>query len=194
MRLRTFRLGIVLIGAILSANAQWLNYPTPGTPLTRDGKPNLSAKAPRAPNGKPDLSGVWQIEPPPPGEIERIFGDLAAGRVEGDDPRTFSKYFMSLLVDFKRGEAPIRPEAAALMSKRRETMDSPSSHCLPHGVPAAELIGFPFKIFQTPDTIAIFYEEKGLFADTPYRWPQTPSESFSVMDGILDGQMGRTRW
>src|SRR5580692_11742356 len=111
MRLRTFHLAIILTGMIASANAQWLNYPAPGTPLTRDGMPNLSAKTPRAPNGKPDLSGVWQIEPPPAGEIERIFGDLAAGRVEGDDPRTFSKYFMSLLVDFKRGEAPIRPEA-----------------------------------------------------------------------------------
>src|SRR5580700_2319454 len=105
MRFRTIILGMVVAGATVCANAQWLNYPTPGTPLTRDGQPNLSAKAPRAPNGKPDLSGVWQIEPAP-----RIFGDLAAGRVEGDDPRTFSKYFMSLLVDFKRGEAPIRPE------------------------------------------------------------------------------------
>ena len=25
------------------APAQWLNYPTPGTPRTRDGKPNLAA-------------------------------------------------------------------------------------------------------------------------------------------------------
>jgi hypothetical protein len=58
MRCQTFRLGIALAGAMALANAQWLNYPAPGTPMTRDGKPNLSAKAPRAPNGKPDLSGV----------------------------------------------------------------------------------------------------------------------------------------
>src|SRR5260370_37667563 len=39
--------------------AQWLNYPTPGTPRTADGKPNLSAPTPRTAGGKPDLSGVW---------------------------------------------------------------------------------------------------------------------------------------
>jgi hypothetical protein len=33
------------------APAQWLNFPTPGTPRTRDGKPNLAAPAPRAAMG-----------------------------------------------------------------------------------------------------------------------------------------------
>ena len=71
----------------MCASAQWLNYPTPGTPRTKDGKPNLSAPAPRASNGKPDLSGVWQVEPPAPGEMERKVGDLGTFVVPGDDPR-----------------------------------------------------------------------------------------------------------
>ena len=161
MRFRTFSLGIALAGAVVSANAQWLNYPSPGTPLTRDGKPNLSAKAPRAHNGKPDLSGVWVIEPPPAGEIERLYGDLGAAVVAGDDPRTFSKYWANLLIDFKPGEEPIRPEAAALTLRNRQTMDSPDSHCLPAGLPARNLIAFPFKIFQTPEAIVILYEADG---------------------------------
>jgi hypothetical protein len=37
------------------SHAQWLHYPTRGTPRTPDGKPKLAAKAPRAPNGKPDF-------------------------------------------------------------------------------------------------------------------------------------------
>ena len=45
--------GLILIFGT-GANAQWLNYPTPGTPRTKDGKPNLSAPAPRTPDGKPD--------------------------------------------------------------------------------------------------------------------------------------------
>jgi hypothetical protein len=28
-----------------------------------DGKPNLIAPAPRAPDGRPDLSGLWRMEP-----------------------------------------------------------------------------------------------------------------------------------
>ena len=39
--------------------AQWINYPTPGVPKGRDGRPDLTAPAPRI-GGKPDLSGVWQ--------------------------------------------------------------------------------------------------------------------------------------
>jgi len=36
------------------ALAQWLNFPEPGTPRTRDGKANLTAAAPHAVDGKPD--------------------------------------------------------------------------------------------------------------------------------------------
>jgi hypothetical protein len=42
-----------------TAWAQWLKYPTAGVPKTADGKPNLSAPAPRGPDGKPDFSGIW---------------------------------------------------------------------------------------------------------------------------------------
>src|ERR1700679_3245518 len=91
---------LLLGGGITSA--QWLNYPTPGTPRSKDGKPNLSAPAPRASNGKPDLSGVWQVEPPGPGEMERKVGDVGTFVVPGDDPRTFSPYFFNILGDFKR--------------------------------------------------------------------------------------------
>ena len=84
-------------------------------------------------------------------------------QAEGDDPRTFSKYFFNLLVDFKPGEEPIRPEAATLAFKRTQTMDTPSLACLPLGIPAIELLAFPFKIFQTPGAIAIFYEANGVF-------------------------------
>src|ERR1700681_1579554 len=85
-----------------SAHAQWLNYPTPGTPRARDGKPNLSARAPRASNGKPDLSVVWPTGFAPGGENERLFGDsVKPFAVPGDDPSTFSKYVMNILVDFK---------------------------------------------------------------------------------------------
>ena len=161
MRGQTLKLGIAFAGVLVCANAQWLNYPAPGTPRTRDGKPNLSAKAPRASNGKPDLSGVWQIEPPPSGEIERIFGDLGANDVPGDDPRTFSKYYINLLSDFKPKEEPLRPEAAELLVRHMQSQDNPTFRCLPMGLPGVNLIGFPFKIFQTPGAIVMLYEVDG---------------------------------
>src|SRR5215469_7116087 len=42
-----------------TALAQWLKYPTPGVPVTADGKPNLAAPAPKLGDDKPDLSGIW---------------------------------------------------------------------------------------------------------------------------------------
>lgn len=53
--------GIALLAACVPrADAQWLNYPTPGIPRTAAGKPDLSAPAPRNTDGKPDLSGLWK--------------------------------------------------------------------------------------------------------------------------------------
>ena len=100
---------------------EWLNYPEPGTPLTRDGQPDLAAKTPRAPHGKPDLSGVWQIEPPAPGEIERLYGKADVSAVAGDDGREFSRYFANLFIDFKPGEEPSAPEAAAEALRNRDS-------------------------------------------------------------------------
>src|ERR1700704_5734164 len=70
--------GLVIIVSALAAPvaAQWVNYPTPGTPRMPDGKPNLTAPVPRTPDGKPDLSGIWTT---PSG---RWLNNLAADGVE----------------------------------------------------------------------------------------------------------------
>ena len=156
--MRCRRLFVLFALVAAGAWAQWLNYPTPGTPRTKDGKPNLSAKAPRL-AGKPDLSGVWQVEPEAKGEIERMLGGaLKIGLVPGDEIDTFSKYFFNILADFKPEEAPLRPEAIAIMRNRPQNAETPDQRCLPLGVPRAELISFPFKIVQTPGLIVMMYE------------------------------------
>src|ERR1700676_5728851 len=98
----TRSLGVLFAGALLFAPAQWLNYPTPGTPRGAGGKPNLSAKAPRAANGKPDLSGVWRTAYDSPDENERLFGLGVKAFIEpGDDPTRFSKPFSTSWGNFR---------------------------------------------------------------------------------------------
>jgi len=149
------KLGILFTGALLCVQGQWLNYPTPGTPRTKDGKPDLTAKAPRASNGKPDLSGVWEAESGQPAENARLFGaNFAAFDVPGDEPSKFTKYSLNIFADLK--EVPFQPEALAALKKSPQP---PAPFCLPMGVPWADFFNFaPFKIIQTPGVIAVVYE------------------------------------
>jgi hypothetical protein len=157
----TRSLGILFAGALLLAPGQWLNYPTAGTPRGADGKPNLSAKTPRAPNGKPDLSGVWRTAYGNPDENERLFGAGVKAFIQpGDDPSSFSKYFLDILVDFPAGAKPMRPAAAELFQRNvRFKANSSSARCLPQGLPRTDINSYaPFKIIQTPGVIAVLYE------------------------------------
>jgi hypothetical protein len=152
------RLWFVLF-ALLStgADAQWLNYPTPGTPRTRDGKPNLAAPAPRT-NGKPDLSGVWHVEPTSMAEMKRLYGDdVNSLDVIGMEADSISKYAVNILLDFKPEESPMRPGAAELM-RQRAPGTNPSDNCLPMGIPFAFLVSEPDKIVQTPGLIVMMFE------------------------------------
>jgi hypothetical protein len=114
-----------------TAAAQWLNYPTPGTPRLPDGKPNLSAPAPRTTDGKPDLSGVWR----------------GAGPI----------YRFNIAQDLKPED--IQPWAEELFLKRvRDSrMDSPLAHCMPVSIPFHNFFNLT-RIVQTPTLMLILYE------------------------------------
>ena len=64
--MRLLLAALALIVGTMSAEAQWLDRPWPGIPRTADGKPNLIAPTPRGPDGKPDLTGVWNGPTPEP--------------------------------------------------------------------------------------------------------------------------------
>ena len=57
--MRLFLAALMLAAGAMPAAAQWLDRPWPGIPRTSDGKPNLAAPALRGPDGKPDLTGLW---------------------------------------------------------------------------------------------------------------------------------------
>jgi hypothetical protein len=70
---------LVLISLVVPLSAQWFDQPTKGIPRLPDGKPNLTAPAPKTADGKPDLSGIWLGDqwmpagrrPNPPGRWSR---------------------------------------------------------------------------------------------------------------------------
>jgi hypothetical protein len=154
---------LLLLFALLSSSvpAQWLNYPTPGTPRTRDGKPKLAAPAPRAADGKPDLSGTWMHELTSLAEMKRLFGDrVGATSVLGMEPETVSKYAVNIFVDFKPDEVPIRPAAAEIF-RRRATGAEDREICVPIGIPLAGIVSEATKIVQSPRVTVIMYESDG---------------------------------
>jgi len=118
------------------AFAQWLNYPTPGTPRLADGKPNLSAPFPRLADGRPDLSGIW--------------ANVCA--LYNGSPCFPRSLFFDLAQDLKSGDVEMTPWAAAIAAQRqsRNHVDDPYGYCLPPGVPRIDFGGGPFKVLQTP--------------------------------------------
>src|SRR5881396_1066630 len=124
---------VLLCSTAVSSPAQWVNHRDPLTPRKGDGKPDLSAPAPKTPDGKPDLSGIWQAD------------DLT--------------HFFDLNADHQQPEVPFQPWAKALSEQRRENLhkDDPLSRCMPPGVPRINTIA-PFKIIQTPRVFVALYE------------------------------------
>jgi hypothetical protein len=132
-----FRLRIVLPLLMLLGTpiaAQWLNYPTPDIPRTGDGKPNLSAAAPRAADGHPDFSGIWQA------------------------PNLSTRYLENLGAD---GAAiPMLPWAQKLYNERQADFakDRPSGRCLPHSVTDFDAHHMPKKLIETKGVIVLLFE------------------------------------
>jgi hypothetical protein len=125
-------------------HAQWLNYPTPGTPRLPDGTPNLAAPAPHAADGRPDLSGIWAAE----------------CAIYGRDSCFTRSLFFNLAKDLKPDDVQMTPWAAQIQAQResRNHVDDPYGYCLPPGTPRINFGGGPFKILHTPQITALLYE------------------------------------
>ncbi len=136
---------VAITGLLVPTYAQW-NHPDERTPRTAAGKPILTAPAPRL-NGKPDLSGIWHA--PPPVSVPDGTGIQGDASDIGDIHR-------NVFYEINREEEPLKPEAKALVSKRRDA-PRPQALCLPMGAPSFMMVR-AFKIIQTPQQIVMFGE------------------------------------
>ena len=110
------------------------------------GRAQTTANIPRGPDGKPDLSGVWQVLNSAAWDLLDHTGALGAppgqGVVEG-------------------GAIPYQPAAVAKQRdnfEHRDTDDPAEATCYLPGVPRAAYMPFPFEIIQTPKLIVFSYE------------------------------------
>jgi len=144
---------IVCVATGLSVGAQWLHQPMAGAPRTRDGTINMTGPVPRL-NGKPDLSGIWQVQgdPRPPGGLFGLGESMN------------SRYFRDVLADFKPEELPLTPAGADLRRKNGQPgAFNPPLNCLPDGVPHGDLLPEPFKIIHSRGVIVMLYEVETTF-------------------------------
>lgn len=124
----TPRLVLLLVAAASVASAQ-----TPTNTL------------PRTPDGKPDLSGIWQVM------------NTAAWDIQDHSAQKGVPAGVGVVVG---NELPYKPEALAKKRENyanRATAD-PESKCYLPGVPRIMYMPYPFQIFQKADQITMLFE------------------------------------
>src|SRR5436190_6950022 len=167
---------VAVIGVPAVASAQWVHYPTDGIPRKTDGKPDLTAPAPRLPDGHPDLSGVWHARQPR--QCENTAGQsIPCGSEIGGSPLGGN-----LGRNLPGGTLPYQPWAANVFQERHATLsiDDPHVRCLPDNPPRSWTLPHLTKAVHTPKLLVLLYEvnamSRQVFIDgRPMPQDQNPS-------------------
>jgi hypothetical protein len=135
------------------------------------GQTPAAGSIPRTPDGKPNLSGIWQsfttanwdilAHQSQPGPFPERLGAWGAapggqGIVEGNaipyQPWALAK---------KEENFKNRTVVKVAADPSRFDSGDPELQCYLPGVPRANYMPYPFQIFQTPDVILVVYEYRG---------------------------------
>ena len=128
--MRILLLGLFVFNPI---SAQWLSVRTPNIPRLANGKVNLAAPTPKAADGHPDFSGLWEPE-------TRLLQDIAA--------------------DIGPNAVPFQPWAKAVFDSRRtgnHGKDDPAARCI-QGMPKLNVLPYPYRIYQLPNVVLMLFE------------------------------------
>jgi hypothetical protein len=195
--MRRSALGIVLsvvIGGSTAVAGQWVHLPTAGLPRNADGTPNLSAPAPRLPDGKPDLSGIWRPLntnrcTPGSGQFVECGAELGGSPLARDIGRGVT------------GGLPFQPWAAALYKTRLadDSRDDPHVRCLPDNPPRTWTLPHLTKAIHTPRLLALLYEVNAMYRQIfldGRGFPEDPTPTwngYSIADWEGDTLVVRTK-
>ena len=137
-----------------------------GAQTARTAEPSA---VPRAANGKPDLTGVWQGGSTLPGP----WAEANAGTGVGGSGRDANAPVAPSSNDRPAGRAgaPYQEWAAqkVLDAFNRRGVDDPTGKCLPAGIPRSVMLGlFPQQFVQTPTQLVILYEYMSTYRVIPF--------------------------
>jgi hypothetical protein len=154
-------IGLVLAAAFAAPGVvigQWVRHPTADVPKNADGSPNLTAPAPRLPDGKPDFSGIWR--PLNPNRCRPGTGQFVECGLElGGSP--LARNIGATLP----GGLPFQPWAAALVKARTadDSRDDPHVRCLPDNPPRTWTLPHLTRAIHTPKLLALLYEVNAMY-------------------------------
>lgn len=154
-------IALVILGASLTSArlaAQWVKYPTAGVPRKAGGAVNMTAPAPRMPDGKPDLSGIWTTaEPNRKGS--------ASADLPGDQANiTASRQMANIGVDLPGG-LPYQPWLVPIVKERTANLakDDPHIRCFPDNFLRAYGLPHLLKFIETPNLLVVLDEMNAVY-------------------------------
>ena len=158
---------LVLLATPLAA--QWVNYPSDGVPRKADGKVNMTAPAPRLPDGKPDFSGVWvTAEPNRRSESEGLSSPQQKPgprqQIDYDTPGdqtaiSASRQMANIGIDLPGG-LPYQPWLIPIVKERTANLaiDDPHIRCLPDNFLRAYGLPHLLKFVHKPGLLVVLNE------------------------------------
>ena len=142
-------------------------------------------RAPRTPDGKPDLNGIWQALNEANYDIELHMARPALATRPGPYGPVPAAQVLALGAVgavppgpgvVEGGELPYKPQALAQRNQNRENWlaADPEIKCYLPGVPRATYMPYPFQIFQSNQAIFIAYEYAGAVRNIYLKDPGRP--------------------